>query len=279
MYTWSIDGIYSEKIIDIIYNFQLENWIITPGQIYGAWYWWKSTRSLFLKKYLNGEFDKNVSTQAETSKNESAKNIEIDIFSHALTTDKQKNKLNEILWLLGYSSVLEYQIDKNVVSSVSSPWAGNYGPKTRASLKTSYSEYLENEKIRIEEENRKKELEEMYKHLENEALEKAVETISNIGTPKFGEVSSRVRELQQTLKDLWYFEYDDTAIYGTLTLESIIEYQIDNNIIQSKNDVWAWIVWPKTKASLKTDIKNIYLKDYAKTEWIDLESIASIDTL
>ncbi|MDP3380412.1 MAG: hypothetical protein Q8S84_02475 [bacterium] len=63
------------------------------------------------------------------------------------------------------------------------------------------------EQVRIQEEAkkaelRKQELEQKYKKLEELSLKKAQEKLATIGSPKFGEVSSNVRNLQLTLKQL-----------------------------------------------------------------------------
>ncbi|MFK7780505.1 MAG: hypothetical protein QM490_05230 [Candidatus Gracilibacteria bacterium] len=317
LYMGDINGIYNNEVIDIIYDFQIENDIIKLGEYYGAGYWGKSTRALFLKKYLNGEFDKEIikiEEKKEIVENEIFIEIEkkdLSIFDSAANNQEKIKKLQTILKELSlydgkltgiYKDVIDpiyyYQLSKGIVIGVYSPGAGNFGPKTRASLKETYNNYLDTkelnkieqarideenrlEQIRIEEEKikaeaRKKELEEKYKHLEKLSLEKAEEKLKFIGTPKFGEVSHSVRELQLTLKDLGFFEQKDTAIYGPITKESIIAYQIDRKLISLNTDPGAGSIGPKTRDSLKEDLKERFLKEIVITEKFNEKELAGL---
>lgn len=302
LYDWKINWIYNSKLIDIIYKFQINNWLIKSWTSYWAWYWWKATRTLFLKKYLNWEFNNDNNDDKITEKvvvNKSKHNLKI--FDWIVNTNLKIKELQKILielklynwketWIYKdiVGSIYNYQLSKWILSSEYTPWAGNFWPKTRISLKETYNKFLKkNEDKRLEklrkkeektkEEKRKKELEEKYIKLKELSLEKAKNKLNDIWTPKFWEVSSSVRELQNTLKDLWYFEHKDTAIYGNITKQSIISYQLDNNIIKSKNDLWAWIVWPKTKKSIKNDLKELFLNKIAKLEKFDLSKLALIE--
>ncbi len=185
-----------------------------------------------------------------------------------------------------------YQIDNNIVSNESSPWAWYFWPKTRASIKNTYNDYLENikkekikeyeEKYKIEQEKlkekkRKQELEQKYKELEKYAEKAANERIQSIWNLREWSVSVKVRELQLTLKELGYFDYDDTAIFWDITKKSVIAFQIDNDVVSTSNDVWAGIVWPKTLNAIKNNIKSSLLKQKIKNEHSDLLEVASID--
>jgi len=87
------------------------------------------------------------------------------------------------------------------------------------------------------------------------SVDSRVEThISSIWTPKVWDVWENVRNLQKTLKTLWYFKTNDTAIFGDTTKDSLIKYQIDKWIIVSKEEVWAGIFGPKTKETMKDEL-------------------------
>lgn len=312
LYNWNIDWIYNDEIIDIVYNFQIENEIVKWPFDYWAGYWWNKTRSLFLKLYLNWEFD-NINQSEKSNNNEIVKKEDIkkdiktetntkyqDIFKQAIQNKNDTITLQEILkqlWLYeweltwNYDDIIwviyNYQLDKDIVKWEYSHWAWNFWPITRTSMKETYNKYLENkeqerlEQERIEKEKeleklRKKELEEKYKKLEEKSLEKAEEKISLIGKPKFWEVSIWVRILQQTLNKLWHFTYKDTAIFWEITKESIFSYQVSKNLVKTKNDPWAWMIWPITLWSIKNDLKNIYLNDLIKESWLKEEELAQI---
>lgn len=190
------------------------------------------------------------------------------------------------------SPIYNYQIDNWIVINESSPWAWYFWPKTRASIKNKYLSYLEDlrnnkleelklayekEQRELEEQKRREELEQKYKELEKYALDIATKKIELIWNLRQGQVSSSVRELQLVLKDLWYFEYQDTAIFWEITKEAVIDYQLDKNIISSKDDLDSWIVWPKTLDSIKNDVKLMVLQEKIETEHSYLKEVASID--
>ena len=215
---------------------------------------------------------------------------EIDIFKKTLTSVSEIKKLQEILtemklysWKIDgnykttINSVYNFQLNKKVVKSEYSPWAWTYWPKTRKALKEEYEWFLvkkEEERlelVRIEEEKkkeeaRKKELALKLEELKNISTFKADKKMKFIWNSKFWEISHWVRELQVTLKKLGYFDNKDTAIFWKLTKESIISYQLDKKIINSRDELWAWIIWPKTKKSLKDDLAKKYLKEIVKKE-------------
>ena len=300
LYNWEINWIYNSEVIDIIYDFQIDNWLIKSWNAYWAWYWWKATRALFLKKYLNWEFDTIKDTIEVIEIEEVNNEKDLSVFDTAANDYNKVIKLQKLLLELGlYSwewtwiykdvidSIYDYQLSKNIVTWIYSPWAWNFWPKTRASLKETYIKFIDNkedirlEEVRIEEEKkeqekRKKELEEKYKSLEELSLKKAEWVMKNIWTPKFGEISHWVRELQVTLKQLGYFDNKDTAIYWEITKKSIISYQIDKKLINSSNDLGAWSIWPKTREAIKYDLKEQFLKEIVKSENIDAFELVSI---
>ncbi len=379
LYKWEINGIYNDEIISIVYNFQLKNEIVKSSKDYWAWYWGKNTRDIFLKEYLDWDFDnnkytiKNIENNEEIDNQESLessidpekelkdksidlqivqidvkkelkdKSIELEItqidvekelknksidlqivqidvekelknenseiFEKTISTKEDVIKLQNILKELSLynweitgiyndvvDSIYKFQLSKWIVLSTNSPWAWNYWPKTRSSLKDIYNEYLfKIEKERIEkvmleeekkleelrikqekifEEERKKELEEKYRKLEELSLKKAEEKLSNIWIPKFWEISQWVRKLQIILKELGYFQYKDTAIFWDMTKESIFSYQLSKNLVSKKDDLGAWMIGPRTLETIKNDLKNIYLEELTKNEWINIEEIA-----
>ncbi|MCK9272078.1 peptidoglycan-binding protein [Candidatus Gracilibacteria bacterium] len=67
-------------------------------------------------------------------------------------------------------------------------------------------------------------------------------------------MGDHVRNLQKTMKALGYFQEKETAIFGPKTKESVINYQLKNGIIKSKNDSDAGIIGEKTQKSLQNDL-------------------------
>lgn len=279
LYNSESNGIYNTKIIDIIYNFQIENDLIESSISNWAWYWGTKTRNLMLKKYLNWEFDENTETnETEEIAINTEESDDFSIFNQAIKESEDIKKLQNILnkleiynWEKTWEyndivdAIADYQLENNIIKSLWDAWTGYFGPKTRASLKDDFKTYLEKEvekeKIKQEEEKRRLELEQKFKELEKLSQKEAEEKISYIGSPKMWDVSSNVRELQNTLKTLWYFDYKDTAIFWEVTKSSLISYQLDKGLIKSEAELWAWIFWPKTKESLRNDLANIILEE------------------
>lgn len=250
LYKWDINWKYTNSIIDIIYDFQLTNWLIKKETDYWAWYFWNKTRSLMLKMYLNWDFD----IKKEEKK---VNNIKKWIFEWPIQNSEQIIELAKILtelwlykWVVNWNYanikpiIIKYQIANKIISNKKEIWVWNFWPKTRKYLKNTYKKY-------IEENKRQKIFEEKVKKLEEISKLEAKKIVTTIWNPKLWEVSQNVRELQNALKKLWYFNYKDTAIFWKLTKESLINFQLKNNIISDKKGLWAWIFWPQTKWKLQ----------------------------
>lgn len=158
-------------------------------------------------------------------------------------------------------AVYNLQINNNIVLNEHSKWAGSYGPQTRIKLKEIYKLYKQ--EVRIKEDKLK--LIETYK-LESESL--ADNIVDTIGKVSYGDISPEVRQLQKLLSQTWYFNYKDTAIFWVKTRNAVINFQLENNIIQDLNEVWAGTFWPKTKKHLSKKISEQNLIEVLKIEWL-----------
>lgn len=259
LYKWNIDGIYNDEVIDVVYNFQLENDIVKNSYEYGAWYWGTNTRNTFFKKYINGELTNTPSVEDDSSLQ--------DIFEWPIENETDVKNLQDILKKLAVydgeingdyisikSIILKYQLSREVISHENEIGAGNFWPKTRAKLKEEYQDYLDFEQ-------RKSELMEIYEDLESESIQEASEIVKSIGTPVYGNIDSNVRELQKWLNKIGYFDYKDTAIFWVKTKNSIIDFQIDNQIITSSLDTWAGVFGPQTKEYFEKEISHLLLQE------------------
>lgn len=269
LYSWEIDWVYNSELIKSIVDFQLENWIIETRNEYWAGYWGKKTRDAF---FLNK--DKKVELPKENIKKETkitSKNLFETYISPESDSEDVKilqSKLSEMQlysWSINgkYKDIknvlLEYQIAKNILSSKNDLWAWYFWPKTRELLKNDYADFLAKKEIEERDRRKLEEVKVVVQNLANEQIEK-------IGTPKVWEVSKNVRELQKTLKTLWYFEWKDTAIYWELTKKSIFAYQIDKKLLSKETDPGAWKIWDKTKAEIKKDLTKLLLEKKLKEE-------------
>ncbi len=149
------------------------------------------------------------------------------------------------------ATFVAYQAYRWIISSKNSTEAWYFWDKTITQLNKDYVLVLEKNWTQIEQ---KKKIEAQLASIKK-SVDSRVEThISSIWTPKVWDVGENVRNLQKTLKTLWYFKTNDTAIFGDTTKDSLIKYQIDKWIIISKEEVWAGIFGPKTKESLKDEL-------------------------
>lgn len=265
VYMWKEDGVYNTELIDAITHFQKEYKIIESAKDPGAWYWWIKTRKKYSSLYNSWFFTK-TSTPSSIQKE---KNI-FDTYIHPKSSTEDIKKLQKVLKELwkytgeetgNYKDILDimisYQIEKTIIKKETDIAAGHFWPKTRAQMKSDYEVYLTKKK-------KEEEYKAMIAKLEKENLEEASKMVDGIGNVQFWVTSENVRELQIILKELGYFDYKDTAIFWKITKESIIKYQLDNEIIASQTEVTAWLVWPKTKASLKEDIAAMMLEEDLK---------------
>lgn len=286
LYFWEIDGIYNKEIIDIIYDYQIEKDIISSSYDSGAWYWGKNTRDNFKKDYLNWVFDIEKIEEKEVIVKKEINTI----FEKWVSTKDEIIELQKVLIDLWYynwdlsgiyddiiDSIYNYQIEKSIISNSYDLWAWYYGPSTRKNLKETYDKYVLNkeqiEKNKAIEEKRKQDLLDKYNEIKKISEKEVLDKVDEIWNVQFWDISVWVRNLQVKLKELGYFDYSDTAIFGELTKESILSFQIDVNLIQNENDLWAGIFWPKTKEVFISKLIEKELEIKLKSENIDTDEL------
>lgn len=218
---------------------------------------------------------------------------ELKIFNKKIKAeDEIKNlqkKLSD-LWLYKwdinweYNSIIgiitDYQLEKKLINKSSHKAAWYFGPSTRKNLSNDYKNYL------TEEKEKKEKIEQFEKEIEslkNIASKKANKKIKQIWNIKFWNISPSVRELQKTLKNLWYFNNKDTAIFWEKTKQAILDYQIDKKIIKNSYELWAWYFGPNTKKSFINELSNKYLieeinknkqlAEYYKNKWLQVTKL------
>ncbi len=210
------------------------------------------------KVYLNSKENKNNSPIIPFHKGD-----ENNIFSWPIQNSTWVKKLQKILkemklysWEVNWKYItirkiiLKFQLKNKIISKNNERWAGNFWPKTRKTLKQKYTEFKEQIKKEAEEKKKKQEKEEKARKL-------ATKRINSIWDIKFWDISYDVRMCQKALKEVWYFNYKDTAIFWEKTKQSIINYQLDRKLIKNKNIYWAGIFWPKTRKSLIKDLSKL----------------------
>lgn len=171
----------------------------------------------------------------------------------------------EIDWIYSddlKKQIAKYQLKKWLIESIYDIRAWYTWAKTRTSLKSDYTVYKKSndEKILLakQEVERQKKLakakEERNFKFEKEITKKVENHIASIWNPENWEVSVEVRNLQKTMKILWYFDDKDTAIFWEKTKQAIINYQIDKWIIDESKAKTAWVIDKETLAQIKKDL-------------------------
>lgn len=280
IYSWNIDWIYNPTLISELVEFQINNKIVSSVFSYGAGYWGPKTRSTVAKiknvdiATIAKEEVKNNVTEEEYKENKNelaSQNWKItsifDKYIHKKSSSSDIKDLQTVLsriwaydweidWI--YDSVKEdfinYQLSSEIIYSKNEAWAGYWGPKTRTKVESDLNKLIalekEVEKTKKEEEEKNRKEKEELALIEKEVDKK----LDYIWTPVYGEASDNIRDLQLALKELWYFNYTDTAYFGNVTKNAIILYQLDKWLIDSKTSYDAWFFWDKTKKSLKNDL-------------------------
>lgn len=65
--------------------------------------------------------------------------------------------------------------------------------------------------------------------------------------------SDKVKEVQKIFQEMWSFSGEIDWNFTNELKEVIIKYQFSKNLIDSRDNLWAWYMWPKTRTALRTD--------------------------
>ena len=287
-YSWEVNYVYSNDLIWSIHDFQLKHNIISENEILWAWYWWEKTRSKFLEEYRLWKLESNSSDivileddkNIKNSINQNKNNIKLNndnnvilkwginyIFNNPVKTIAQIAELQNILKELNFYNweidwkydsikeiILNYQLTNELVNNENNLWAWYYWPITRKTLYQDYIELLEyKEKVK----NLEKKIAKINQNTYNQADIK----IKELWNLSIWDISPEVRDLQLILKHFWYFNDNDTAIFGWKTKEAIIAMQIDREVILNNKSTWAGIFWPSTKKSLTDLLSEYYFQE------------------
>ncbi len=284
LYSWKIDWNYY-NILDIIFKIQKKHWIIKTWNEAWAWYWSLNTRKLFLnwkvknwnckKQYKKNNLEKNskkiVENKIKTKKTEEKKIKNIypleKIFEKSVGKKSDKELIkkyqkvlketwlykwkidwdyNKIIWI-----IIDFQLKNKLIKSKNNLAAWFIWPKTREKLKDFYKKTIDK---KIEEQRKKEAIEAKKKALLEQKKVEIAQIVEKMSKLKKWDSWENVKILQKILKHYWYFDYDETWYFWEKTEIALIKYQINRKIIKSKDDIWAWYVWPTTRKFLKKDL-------------------------
>lgn len=218
-----------------------------------------------LAKYEVSESNEIKNTSAQTTLIASSTNmigkLQISPQSSSESDVKKLQNIFKEMWLYKweidgkYESIkdifITYQAYRKIISSKNSPEAWYFWEKTNQQLNKDYIIAIAKNKEKIEQ---KQKIEAQLASIKKSVDTRVEKHISSIGAPKIWDVGENVRNLQKTLKTLWYFKVSDTAIFGETTQKSLLKYQLDKGIISSHSADGAWVFGPKTKESIKSEL-------------------------
>lgn len=87
--------------------------------------------------------------------------------------------------------------------------------------------------------------------------------VNNIGPESSSE---KIKEVQKIFNEMWKFDYEIDWVFNNKLKETIIKYQFEKELIDSRENLWAWYVWPKTRDLLRKDYLAFlkHKEEYAK---------------
>ena len=155
-----------------------------------------------------------------------------------------------------FASILKFQQDHALVGTASDTGAGRIGPLTSRAIKGQWNRLIVGRHA-----DNYLDLYTIDKHIENNGQRIA----QFLGE---GYSGKQVRLLQSELVALGFFpEEKINSVYGPLTQESVIRYQLDRGLITSRSDTGAGYVGPATLRTLRKDQRNILYRLVRAEGW------------
>lgn len=136
-------------------------------------------------------------------------------------------------------SVFAFQKDQGILSSWNEYGAGYFGNTTREKLNKIISQN-EQEKV----------AEKAISDLASETIVEDTKLLITSGLGKDAE-GEDVEKLQQTLKDLGYYDGEINGKYDVATIDAVLEFQKEFSLISKDSDYGAGFFGPKTKKALE----------------------------
>ena len=139
-------------------------------------------------------------------------------------------------------ALFKFQQAKGLVADINTPGAGTLGPKTRALLNS-----LLNKRTRS-----KRMIALKRSDLQKNSLKNGLADLGEIFDTDLiiGDRGVHVEALQSVLKSLGFFNGVTSQYFGQSTRNAVIAFQLENKILQDRNDKSAGRVGPKTREIL-----------------------------
>lgn len=234
-----------------------------------ALYWWKRKVKWYrVSSDTKVTLDYSIISSPDWATNWLQSNLWVFSSNLWVGSDNSKvKKLQELfleLWLYNweidwiYNSkiidiVYEFQVSNNIVKTSYDLWAGYWWKQTRDKFKKAYlnGEFDKEETL-----------------INNQESEFVENELNNIFS-KSVESKDEIIALQEILIKLWYYSWELTWVYDDI-IDSVYNFQLNNSIVNSTYDLWAWYFWPKTRSKME-ELYSLYLENEKLLEQKRLE--------
>ena len=261
-YDVEITGVYDQKTINAVFDFQQDNKIIDSEDEIGAGYFGPQTLAILSDRLA--AIDEPVSKSLDNLSTKEAiytafeKDLKLgDQGDEVIRLQEELRKFNLLrIEPTGYygevtqNAVFKFQQRKAIVASINDPGAGTFGPQTRNHL-NSILGYRANNKQRIA--SRTAAFNENNTLIASKSVKipEVTKTETFVKDLSFGSRGEEITLLQNSLAKLGFFSGGLTSEYfGNQTLDAVIAFQLEYGIIATEKDSEAGFVGPKTRAKL-----------------------------
>lgn len=254
-YDVDVTGEYDEKTIDAVFKFQFDHKIIESEYDTGAGFFGPKTYQVLVKRFIASS-DKNFAVGYKEITNAGnplfgedlqfgdSGDAVLKLQEELLALNFLKLKPNGYFGKVTEHAVFKFQQANGLVDGKDSTGAGIFGPLTRSRMNEILASRLYVGRLIAEKKQANSLVAVNTEPVETEEIKEPL-FVFDIGT---GTSSPLVKKLQETLKNLGYF--DGTIItdyFGEKTREAVIAFQLEKGIISSVSDIGAGRVGPQTR--------------------------------
>ena len=155
-----------------------------------------------------------------------------------------KGEVNGIYSYDLISAIHDFQLENDILQVGEISWAGYWGVKTRKTFLSHYRQWkLEEEKdpVLVAANN----IQNIVAHSQNQTLEYNPENIFSESV----KTQESTIELQKVLQELDLYNWEITWEYDDI-IDTIVDFQIQNELIENKDALAAGYYWPQTRKAL-----------------------------
>jgi len=254
-YLEKVNGVYDQKTVDAVYQFQLTSKLVEVDTDTGAGYFGPATQLAMTQLHLQLELGMQEVINSTQSLEKFAVNLVDENLEYLLVDDKIKFNLSEgdegldvynlqialrdlnflrvdpsgYFGPLTQHAVMKFQMKVNLIETEDDVVAGKVGPQTRKALNSFLN--VKAKVLSIKKSSSKTEISRLIQE------KKLLETAS------VGDHGKTVKRLQSFLQKTGHYKSQFTTEYfGDVTRQALLEYQLDADLIVASDDAEAGIL-------------------------------------